>query len=198
MKFGTGQYANRNIKLYSGDPEKEKQLRELDLNIPVLGKTGTANRFTNAAFAGMVPGLKKHENNVSFSDGYILTAYVGFDDNSPMTRNTTRFTGASGALPLWTRFANAIVLNNTYADKMDLVDLCFTSSPNVPLHYPELGQIKVAVNVENGGLMYNQSQSSPSSGSASQMFIVTFGKIKENGEVKLKRYFRPYWQVKEN
>lgn len=59
---------------------------------PVGGKTGTTNSFKNAAFLGHV---------ATSTTAYTLAAYVGYDDNRPMTRNNIRLQGASGALPTW-------------------------------------------------------------------------------------------------
>ncbi len=98
IKFGTGRYALNNVKLLSEDPDTAKQLRQLNLQIPLFGKTGTANRFTNAAFAGYIPGLASEGSGLTSNDGYTIAAYVGYDDNTPMVRNNTHITGsANGA-----------------------------------------------------------------------------------------------------
>jgi hypothetical protein len=60
--------------------------------VPLAGKTGTTNRFRNAAFLGFVPAR----------DGlFTLGTYVGYDDNRSMRRGNTVLHGASGALPAW-------------------------------------------------------------------------------------------------
>ena len=99
VKFGTGRYAYRNVRLGSHDPQKRRQLEELDLTVPVGGKTGTANNFTNASFAGIIPSLGSNQA-FTMANGYIIASYVGFDDNTPMVHNTTHITGAGGALPI--------------------------------------------------------------------------------------------------
>lgn len=67
--------------------------------VPLTGKTGTTNSFRNAAFCGFVP--RAGDDGWSWGDGYTLAAYVGHDDNTPMSRGSVRLAGASGALPGW-------------------------------------------------------------------------------------------------
>lgn len=190
VKFGTGRYAYRNIHLHSRDPELEANLLAMDITVPALGKTGTANRFTNASFAGFVPGAYQGDGNgVSLENGLVLAAYVGYDDNKPMVHKTTHITGASGALPVWTQVAADYILNRDYAKALDLADLSFSGVKELPLFYPELGQIEVPVAVRGGGVMVTGGAGS----SVIQTPIVTFGEISANAEVKLQRYFRPYW-----
>ena len=67
--------------------------------VPLTGKTGTTNSFRNAAFCGYVP--KYGDEGWSWGQGYTIAAYVGHDDNTPMSRGSVRIAGASGALPGW-------------------------------------------------------------------------------------------------
>ena len=67
--------------------------------VPLTGKTGTTNSFRNAAFSGFVP--KVGEQGWEWGQGFTVTAYVGHDDNTPMSRGGIRIAGASGALPPW-------------------------------------------------------------------------------------------------
>jgi penicillin-binding protein 1B len=53
-------------------------------NVVVAGKTGTTNDYRDSWFAG-------------FSGSHLAVTWVGYDDNE-----STGFTGASGALPVWT------------------------------------------------------------------------------------------------
>lgn len=191
VKLGTGRYAYRNVQLHSRNPELENQLQQMDITVPVLGKTGTANRFTNATFAGLVPGSQHgRQNGVALHNGLVLASYVGYDDNKPMARGTTHITGSSGALPVWSRVAADHILNRDYGKALDLADLSFSGLKELPLFYPEVGQIEVPVAVQGGGLLL----SGPAAASATEMApVVTFGEIFSGGEVKLQRVFRPYW-----
>jgi len=67
--------------------------------VPVGGKTGTTNDFRNAAFLGFAPTALDGEFDAS--DGFVVGAYVGYDDNRPLTSGRIRLAGSSGALPVW-------------------------------------------------------------------------------------------------
>ena len=186
VRFGTGNYAATNLLLHSRDPIKEEQLSELHLVWPVIGKTGTANRYTNAAFAGVVPAGGGAKNCASLQGGYVVTAYVGFDDNAPMQRTTTHITGSTGALPLWTELAKSIVLERDYAGNMDVVDFYFASKPVVPLRYESVGQIEVPVDAERGGGVAAGNAGVPAT-------VVTFGTLTADGLTPT-RFFLPFWR----
>ena len=189
VKYGTGRYADRNVRLHSLDRVRDRQLSELAVHVPVVGKTGTANRFTNAAFAGGVPALRSG-GFFSLPEGYVLTSYVGFDDNKPMVRNTTHITGAAGALPIWTEVANQILLDRDYAAGIDLEDLSFSGISDFPLYHPSLGQVPVAIDPERGGL--------PGGDAAGGVAVLSFGEFMDTGQIKPARFFRPYWQAEGN
>lgn len=192
VRYGTGQFADGNIRLRGRDPEREAQLAGLDLKVPVFGKTGTANRFTNAAFAGFVPG-RGNDEALSPETGYALAAYVGFDDNTPMARKTMHITGSSGALPMWTSLANAIVLAGDFAAGLDLADLSFAGVSEVPLADAKLGQVQIAVDDERGGMV-----STWTDGRNVSARVTTFGRRNANGEFEPARFFEPYWRSQEN
>ncbi|MDF1577896.1 MAG: transglycosylase domain-containing protein [Desulfurivibrionaceae bacterium] len=186
VTHGTGRYADRNVHLRGKDPERNRQLAELGAHVPLVGKTGTANRFTNASFAGGIPGVGEN-GFFALPEGYILTTYVGFDDNEPMVRGTTHITGAGGSLPLWSRIANRILLENDYASMLDLIDVSFADQIEFPLHYPQVGQREVPVDPGRGGLV--------SIGDKTGAFVVTFGEPTRGGRLKPSRFFKPFWQV---
>ncbi|MCF6290173.1 MAG: transglycosylase domain-containing protein [Desulfobacterales bacterium] len=196
VRFGTGRFADANVRLHSIEAEVEAQLAQLDLHVPVLGKTGTANEFTNAAFVGLVPNVAADASGMTLANGYVIAAYVGFDDNSPMERTNTHITGASGALPIWTGMANAILLEMNVGEKFDLIDMLFTASasarPTIPLLEPDLGQIEVRVNRADG--VFQPATPLPGETmAAGDATITTFGRITANGELEPERHFRPYW-----
>jgi penicillin-binding protein 1A len=197
VRFGTGQYARDNVTLRSSNNEENKQLTQLDLRVPLFGKTGTANRFINSAFTGLIPEVGENGAGLSIPNGYVVGAYVGFDDNTPMVRTSTHITGASGALHLWTRFASTLLLEKKYSSQLDLIDITFAGaaingSPSIPLIRPDLGQIEVDVQRDSGlpktGGAHNPGQSSPTAAT-----VVTFGKTTEEGEFAPSRSFTPYW-----
>jgi penicillin-binding protein 1A len=91
--WGTGQRARSAVKLGG-------------LPVPVAGKTGTTNGYKNAAFCGFIPTLGP--DGWRWGQGFTLAAYVGYDDNHPMTRGGQKLAGASGALPAWIGLAQGL------------------------------------------------------------------------------------------
>ena len=70
-----------------------------DHAIPYGGKTGTTNDYRNAAFLGFAPVAKP--SGYTMSGGYVVGAYVGYDDNRSMSSGRIKLAGGSGALPAW-------------------------------------------------------------------------------------------------
>ena len=77
-----------------------------------------------------------------------------------------------------------------HAKALDLADLSFSGTKELPLFYPEVGQIEVPIAVRGGGLLVTGAEGSQSVVRAP---LVTFGDILPGGEVKPQRAFRPYW-----
>jgi membrane carboxypeptidase/penicillin-binding protein len=67
--------------------------------VPVAGKTGHHQRLQERRVLGFVP--RATSSGFAWGDGFVVTAYVGYDDNRPMKRGGTRIMGSSGALPVW-------------------------------------------------------------------------------------------------
>ena len=197
VKFGTGQYAQANVRLHSHDPAIEKQLKQFNLPVPLMGKTGTANRFTNSAFAGVIPVPHSEENGFSTNNGYIVAAYVGFDNNEPMVRNNTHITGSSGALQVWARMANTILLEKEFGAELDLVDLAFSVDPitgetGLRLIQPDLEQKIVPVYLGNG-LPASAQYDSTSPANSTGATVLTFGTLLSGGGIEPARTFQPFW-----
>ena len=96
-----------------------------DIPIPCFGKTGTANRFTNSSFVGLVPSPGDEGGRLDIREGYVIAGYVGYDDNRPMRGRHISIYGSSGALPLWIDTANAIVNTRDYMENIQPADLAF-------------------------------------------------------------------------
>lgn len=194
--YGTGRYADRNIRLQSHNPGTQEMLAELDLRVPVLGKTGTANRFRNSAFAGFVPGLLVGENAVGLSNGYTLAIYEGFDDNESMVRTSSHITGSTGALRLWTEVVNHLIDDQGYGDALDLEDLSFSLNVELPLVYPDLGQVVLSPErISTLGDVADSLMPQHSLNSDSVQLgpsVVSFGKI-SGRQLTPDRHFKPYW-----
>ncbi|MBM9604567.1 transglycosylase domain-containing protein [Desulfopila inferna] len=193
VKFGTGRYADKHVKLTgSATQEKDEIIDGLGLSIPVLGKTGTANRYTNASFFGYLPGFSKADNTLSLSDGYAVGVYVGFDDNEAMRKGATRISGSAGALPIWSEIVNAIVQNDGYANQLDVVDLSFYG---LSLKRPEIGQKNIAISTDKGGIIPPGAAGIIDSQDRYTPSILTFGTLDDQGGFLPTRHFLPYWRV---
>ncbi|MCF8056477.1 MAG: transglycosylase domain-containing protein [Desulfocapsa sp.] len=189
VKFGTGRYAQKHTKLPANRSGSKEELEVLDLVIPLLGKTGTANNYTNASFLGYLPGVSDDGTGMVIDDGYALGVYVGFDNNTPMRRKTTRITGSGGALPAWTDMVNTILREKGYIEKLDPVDLSFYG---LTLLHEDLGQMNIGVTEDSGGRVGNpaveideKDRSHPS--------IMTFGQLHESGMFEPERLYVPFW-----
>lgn len=189
VKFGTGRRANDVVKLSAGSGKAGAEIEELQLTVPLLGKTGTANRYTNASFLGYLPGLKENGVAMNVSDGYAIGVYVGFDDNHPMRRRSSRISGSAGALPTWSGLANALIQEQHYADKLDPVDISFYG---LGIRWPDLGQVNVAVDADGGGRVI-EPVSLVSSAARLTPSITTFGNKSEAGRFVPERYYQPFW-----
>ena len=190
VKFGTGRYADQQVKLRGAAGEG---LGELELSVPLLGKTGTANRYTNASFFGYLPAIGQEGSGLTLDDGFSIGVYVGYDDNQPMRRTSTRVTGSLGALPAWTTIVERIVGQQAYATDLDPVDLSFYG---LGIKRRELGQKNVKVSDEQGGravvpmqLVDPLDRYQPS--------ILTFGSPGPDGAFQPERSFAPFWAVEE-
>jgi membrane peptidoglycan carboxypeptidase len=96
VRWGTGQRAEAAVTLGG-------------VAVPVAGKTGTTNSYKNVAFSGFVP--RATSGGFEWGNGFVVTAYVGYDDNRPMKRGGTRIMGSSGALPVWIGTAQGLAAN---------------------------------------------------------------------------------------
>jgi len=148
VKFGTGRYADTNVKISGGKTPSGQSFTEMSLKVPLLGKTGTANRYTNAAFLGYLPGVAKERDGMVIDGGYAVGVYVGFDDNKVMRRGATKVTGALGALPAWTEIVNELLEEEGAADMLDPVDLSFNG---LILKRSRTGLLNLSVSADDGG-----------------------------------------------
>lgn len=193
VKFGTGRYADKNVRLTEIDEDSGKKFAGLDLAIPLLGKTGTANNYTNASFFGYLPGLDSQGKGLVNKGGYAIGVYVGFDDNEDMRRSSTRITGSEGALPTWTDLVRVVLKEKGYGQKLDPVEISFSG---LTLQRKDLGQLNLAVQADQGGVLPSRvrevdvkKRSVPS--------IMTFGELDDAGRFVPARHFKPYWSNSE-
>ncbi len=188
VKFGTGRKADKQIRLTS---EQNSEINSLDLSVPLFGKTGTANRYTNASFFGFLPGLSPESDAMTTDSGYAVGVYAGFDDNSPMRKSTIKVSGAAGALPTWIGIVQEILNHDGYADAFDPVDLSFYG---LLLKRGQAGQVNLTVNPDNGGVLTTPVRNS-SEGNRYQPSILTFGDLSASGRFSPDRLYEPYWRA---
>ncbi len=188
VKFGTGRYADSHVKI-SGKDGDGRKLIETGLSVPLLGKTGTANDYTNASFLGYLPKLNDAGNAMVLEGGYAVGVYVGYDDNLPMRRRGNRITGSAGALPTWADIVNTILERNNVAAGLDLVDLSFYG---LGIYRRDIGQKNPGVVPEQGGqLVVPLKKVDPVD--RYQPSIMTFGTITDDNSFQPARQFAPFW-----
>lgn len=190
VKYGTGRQAAKDIRLHDGKKQQKPSGSVEGAAVPLFGKTGTANRYTNASFYGYLPGLTEDGGGMAVKDGYTVGVYVGYDDNKVMQRGSTRITGAAGALPAWIDIVEMLVREKDYAGKLNAAKVSFGS---VSLRRDNIGQFNFAAEAEQGGILSNPAQIIPEE-NRSQPSIMTFGQQGEVGETVLTRTFQPFWR----
>jgi len=185
VKYGTGKYANKNVRMIG------KGGKTLNMPVPLLGKTGTANSYTNASFFGYLPGVRDQANAMVIDGGFAVGTYVGFDDNKVMKHASTRVTGAVGALPTWTDIVNTLLWKQGYGQHLNMAEL---PSRGLSIQRNSLGQINAAVQLDNGGLLRKpgslvdeHDRLTPS--------VMTFGTFDETGDFEAARVFKPCWKL---
>jgi membrane peptidoglycan carboxypeptidase len=188
---GTGRYARDNVRLHSVNATREKELAKMDLPLPLLGKTGTANDYRNASFMGFVPaGIAPEGAALTFSPGYTVGVYVGFDSNVSMKKGSTRITGAQGALQAWSNIAGSLYDLEGLGDQLDPVDLVFNG---IGLKYPDTGQLFVPVDPKAGGTVVEGRGALKSLIPPDATVVLGYGQVNSNGHFEPKRSFRPFW-----
>ena len=191
VKYGTGRYAGKHVRLHSTDPEKEADLKALDLAVPLLGKTGTANQFRNSAFVGYVPApAADNDALMAFPGGYTIGVYVGYDKNQSMKSGNTHITGSIGALPIWSDLADAVLAREKAGDRFDPVDLSFAG---LGLQYPDTGQLFVPVDPRQGGAVLQGRGGRHARVAPDFPVILTHGIVETGGRFDPARFFRPFW-----
>jgi penicillin-binding protein 1A len=128
---------------------------------------------------------------MTMRDGYAIGVYVGFDDNKPMRRNSSRITGSAGALPAWSEIAKALLLEQHYSRKLDPVDLSFNG---LGIKREAHGQMNVGVEPKKGGTVI-EPVVQVSEVTRFQPSILTFGRKTDTGRFVMERNFQPFWKT---
>jgi membrane peptidoglycan carboxypeptidase len=192
IPYGTGKYAGERVRLHSSDPAREKVLTKMNLPYPLLGKTGTANDYRNAAFLGYVPVLSSDvQPTLSLQGGYTVGVYTGYDANQPMVKGAFHVSGSLGALPAWTDIAQSLLNAEKVGDRIDPVDLTFNG---LALQYPNVQQVFVPVDPRQGGAVVPGSSGARQTTPPSRPSSLSFGEMTESGRFEPERVFAPFWQ----
>ncbi len=192
IPFGTGKYAGEHVRLRSDDPNRQKVLAKMHQPYPLLGKTGTANDYRNAAFIGYVPVLSSDSQaTLSLQGGYTVGVYAGYDNNQPMVKGATRVSGSLGALPAWSEIAQSLLNADKVADRLDAVDLTFNG---LALQYPDVQQVFVPVDPRQGGAVVVGSPVLRQRTPPSRPTSLGFGEMTEGGRFEPERPFLPFWK----
>lgn len=192
IPYGTGKYAGEHVRLHSSDPARAKDLARKNLLYPLMGKTGTANDYRNAAFLGYVPVLSLDDQPVPcLRGGYTVGVYTGYDTNLPMVKGGTHVSGALGALPAWSDIAQALLDAEKIGDRLDAVDLTFNG---LTLQYPDVGQVFLPVDPQQGGAVVSGSSAVRQSTPPSRPASLSFGEMTGNGRFEPERLFAPFWE----
>ena len=188
---GTGRYARDHVRLHSDNAARQKELDIMDLPLPLMGKTGTANDYRNASFMGYVPaGIAPEGAALTFSPGYTVGVYVGFDSNLPMKKGSTRISGAQGALHAWSAIAGTLYDSEGIGDTLDPVDLVFNG---IGLKYPDTGQMFVPVDPKAGGIIVEGRGARKSLIPPQEPVVLDYGQVRGSGQFIPERNFRPFW-----
>ena len=184
VNYGTGNKAQDSIKL---EVDLGTRGNTLTFNVPTLGKTGTANEYSNSSYIGFIPTFSEKGFDLSLPNSFIVAAYVGYDDNTPMKNSHFRIFGASGALPIWIDVANEVTKNQLFHKSIDPVDFAFLSGNNLLLLNPE-GAIAIPVDKRSGLPLVLDS---PLEGLGAGAIVYSYGQV-EGNLFRAQRFFTPF------
>lgn len=191
VKFGTGRAAATEVRLtVPGDGESSGKK---GIVVPVLGKTGTANDYTNASFFGYLPGLAEDGSGLELQNGYAVGVYVGYDDNDSMRKSSIKIAGAAGALPSWIEIVNGLIEHEEYGGKIDAVELSFGG---LRLNRRAEGLLNLVADPEQGGIIDTPARLAGGGGKTG-MTIMTYGSLSAEGRFIPDRTYLPFWRAEE-
>ncbi len=185
IRFGTGRYAHLHVRSRNNGEGS----REQGSIVTLLGKTGTANNYTNSSFFGFVPVADGSGNAMTLAGGYAVGAYCGYDDNRSMKHGKVRVSGSNGALPIWSEIADTIIAREELSGQFHPV------AAEQPFSFflketPLQDEVSLEVDRERGGIPF-PSVSFP--GEKKVARIRTVGRTNSAGLFTAKRHFTPFW-----
>jgi len=191
VKFGTGRMAGKRVRLNKDRKGLDPEFSDIDLSIPLLGKTGTANRYTNASFFGYLPGIDENKTALAIGDGFSIGVYVGFDNNTSMRKRSSHISGSAGALPTWCSIVNVLLDEGEFVSRLDPVDLSFYG---LVIKRQADALVNVRVDPGQGGTVVEPVEM-VSESDRKIPSILTFGEKTEAGRFQPNRYYQPFWKT---
>lgn len=185
IENGTGKKADKAITI-----ELKGTDEDMELPIPAYGKTGTANRYTNSTFVGFIPGPRPQSGELDLENGYVVAAYVGYDDNHPMKGEKVTIYGSSGALPLWLDTSNGIVNSHEYRDMLQIADLAFDMRPVLTVGKTALRPVEISPLTGLPLRLGNHTNG--------EAALILSDVAVDNGTVRLRRQFEPIRETVHN
>jgi penicillin-binding protein 1A len=141
---GTGRIANSSVLVDGGAEQADEKLRAARIRVPVFGKTGTTNDYTNATFVGFLPFPEDSgTNKLSGDHAVTIASYVGYDNNKPMRRGGVKIAGGTGALPAWIEIAKSIIRQRKYNEGIDWNTILQSGGSEVAFDYGESERLVV-------------------------------------------------------
>lgn len=182
VQQGTGSRArdaiNVSVDLHEDNP--------VELPVPAFGKTGTSNDYTDSSFVGFIPGPDDGAGTLALDSGFVVSVYLGFDDNRPMKTPRVTIYGSSGALPVWIDTCKGLVGSRAYRENLQIADLAFDMLPGASILQGELRPVHVSG--RSGLPLSFQDDKGPSGGP-----ILVFSDVSvEDGIVRINRNFEPF------
>ncbi|MES2614755.1 MAG: transglycosylase domain-containing protein [Bdellovibrionota bacterium] len=136
---------NSTMLLRSDNEQLDKQLLANKIRVPVFGKTGTTNNFTNGTYIGFLPYPAYNGDTLSSDNAYTIASYVGYDSNDPMVNKWYHAVGGA-AIPAWQEIALDIIKEQNFAEKLNWQKLAQNESHLVPFNYGSaLSQVIVPI-----------------------------------------------------
>jgi membrane peptidoglycan carboxypeptidase len=155
VTHGTGSTAKKGLFLHSEKSRKEglRVAGPDNIRVPSFGKTGTTNDYRINSFAGYLPYPKTFGKPLTVDNSYVITSYVGYDNNKSMIGRGQKIYAAQGALPGWVEFAEEVINLKDYKSFLDPLDLKVVANKEWPLTYPGRDTQMVAVDLASGSIL---------------------------------------------
>ena len=111
------------------------KVKDKTVRLPILGKTGTTNNFTNSSFTGVIPVISRDGETLNTEGGVVISSYIGYDNNRSMKKHSFKVFGSNGALPVVASVAKKVIEKSKFNNILDLDDK--EDNYFIPLELPD-------------------------------------------------------------